>query len=92
MELKFQSVFSWNGPVRGAFVCKNGQTMFAPERLQDDPFGPLYCRDDRMYIKDKYIGIRTTENKFWNSRSFKKDVPRGRKFKMIYIFWIFFHG
>ena len=47
-ELKFQSVFSWNGPVRGAFVCKNGQTMFAPERLQDDPFGPLYCRDDRM--------------------------------------------
>ena len=61
MELKFQSVFSWNGPVRGAFVCKNGQTMFAPERLQDDPFGPLYCRDDRMYIKDKYIGIRTTE-------------------------------
>ena len=54
MELKFQSVFSWNGPVRGAFVCKNGQTMFAPERLQDDPFGPLYCRDDRMYVKDKY--------------------------------------
>ena len=35
-------------------MCKNGQTMFAPERLQDDPFGPLYCRDDRMYVKDKY--------------------------------------
>ena len=55
MELKFQSVFSWNGPVRGAFVCKNGQTMFAPERLQDDPFGPFVemfeCYNDEANFK-----------------------------------------
>ena len=46
-------------------MCKNGQTMFAPERLQDDPFGPLYCRDDRIYIKDKYRDSRDLHDPFF---------------------------